>query len=53
MGPDGERLGLPCKKFALYLMMDGAPGSLEGFKEGGRKGEGVRERKFDMVRFRF
>ena len=45
MGPDGERLGLPYKKFAFYLMMDGAPESLKGFKEGGRKGEEVRERK--------
>ena len=64
MGPDGERLGLPYKKFAFYLMMDGAPESLKGFKEGGRKGEDVRERKegekerererkFDRVRFRF
>lgn len=29
MGPDGERLGLPSKKFEFYLMRDEAPVSLK------------------------
>lgn len=40
MGPDGERLGLPCKKFEFYLMREEALVSLKVLrKEGEREGE--------------
>lgn len=53
MGPDGERLGLPSKKFKLYLMRGGAPMSLKGFKEAGREREREGGKESDMIRFRF
>lgn len=53
--PDGERFGLPYKKFEFYLMKDGAPMSLKVFKEEEREQERAmeRERRFDTIRFRF
>lgn len=53
--PDGERLGLPYKKFEFYLMKDGASMSLKVFKEEEREQERAmeRERRFDTIRFRF